>query len=301
MPVVKPPSDNIAMIALRGNKKRFATFQRLINRIQHKIYQTIKDLKMPQDSFVPYKIEQIHATIIGMEVIKIAGELYNANFLNNDGRLRKIEANRLLTLMDTIQKTKDPNAFLTIRFGGFRKTYCRCEGFDLLDWNCPTGSSEFHAFNRTAYEGSFYAFSGGPVMLTGWPVDSAEKKSTFNRDLFGVRRAAGGFGFLDKYHLQVKPHWKDDDFFVRLGSFRPVDDPLKPSLISLIERVRDFLCLEGPVIVDIPVEAISIVYYEDPSLDRIKNGDPKNEIPLRNAIDNPGLVDDLYAYWTIVH
>lgn len=301
MSVVKPPSDNITMIAFRGDKDRYGDLTRVIDATREKIRETITDLSIPDGFFIPYTSEQIHATIIGMEVIKISGELYNANFLNNDGRLRKIEPRRLLALMDAIRKAKGQNTFLTIRFGGFRKAYCKCEGFDLLAWNCPTGGSEFHGFNRSAYEGSFYAFSGGPVVLTGWPVKNAKEKSTFNRELFGLRRAVDEFGFLDKYHLQEKPHWKDDDFFIRLGSFKTIDQHLMPRFQSLIERLRDFLCLQGAVTVDVPVDAISIVYYDNSSLDRLKNDDQRNEISLPDAINNLSLVDDLYDSWAKDH
>lgn len=301
MSVVKPPNDNITMIAFHGNKDRHAAVKRLIDTTKDQILDTIADLGMPDDFFIPYTSEKIHATIIGMEVVKIEGGLYNANFLNNDGRLRKIEPNRLLELMDAVWKARGQDTYLTIRFGGFCKAHCKCAGFDLLSWNCPTGGSEFHAFSRSAYEGSFYAFSDGPVMLTGWPIESAEKKSAFNRDLFGLRRASGELGFLDKYHLQEKPHWKDDDFFIRLGSFKPVDKSLTYQFQSLLERLRDFFCLEGPHIVDVPVDAISIVYYDNPTLDRLKHDDPKNKILLPDAINNPSLVDDLYARWANDH
>jgi hypothetical protein len=101
--------------------------------------------------------------------------------------------------------------------------------------------------------------------------------------------------------MQEKPHWKDDDFFIRLGFFKPVNDTLKPSFESLLNRLRDFLCIRGPVTVDVPIDAISIVYYDNPSLDRLKNGDPKNEIPLRRAISHPSLVYDLYVRWKNDH
>jgi hypothetical protein len=51
----------------------------------------------------------------------------------------------------------------------------------------------------------------------------------------------------------------------------------------------------------VPIDAISIVYYDNPSLDRLKNGDPKNEIPLRRAISHPSLVYDLYVRWKNDH
>jgi hypothetical protein len=170
MPVVKPPADNITMVALHGSNDSRPDLTELVAVTTEKIRSVVAELGLPDGFFRAYEDYQIHATIIGMEVVKIGDELFNANFLNNNGVLRTIHPRGLLALLEDIGTSRDHSPLFTLRFGGFRKSYCKCRGVDLLDWACISSDSEFHSFERSAYEGSFYAFRGGPVVLTGWPI-----------------------------------------------------------------------------------------------------------------------------------
>jgi len=275
MSVIGVPKSNVTLVAFLGDNK-----PRILNDILDEIF----DL-LPKDpnEFVTYKKEQIHATIIGMEAVVIGGKLYNANFLNKNGQLRKMNVKGLFEIIQAIAMSRDP--LFTIRFGGFTKGQCTCTGFDLQDWDCKTSNSEFHSYGRSAYEGSFYAFSPGPAMLTGWPVVVNKDLSKFPRYLYGFRRAAEESGYLDSYHSNDKPHWKDDDCYIRLGTFGALPATKNN---SIVQNVRDFLSQRKPATVDIGLQDLSIVCYKDTSLTN------KRYWPLVDVLGNPNFVESLY-------
>lgn len=282
MIVCSVPPKNITMVAFLDKMPTDVT------NIISDIHKRISNLGLRPGTFVPYKPNELHATLLGMEVLKINGELVNANFLNNNGRLCRAQPLCLLSLLDAVVSCRKP--VFTVRFGGFSQAQCTCTGFDLLDWKCTATNAEFHAFNRTAYQGSFYAFPNGPVMLTGWPV-SASASNIFPRELYGLRLAAENCGFLDKYHTTQKPHWKDDDFYIRVGTFR--NCPAK-QFQDLVNQVRlDLAGLKSERTVDVTLGDIEFVYYERATplvvIDRLS---------LRDALDDPKKLLKMYARWT---
>jgi hypothetical protein len=259
---------------------------KLIDKIIDMIQIYIKENNLPDKCFTRYLNNQLHATILGMEVLKIDNELVNANFLNNNGILHSVQPVRFLTLLNTICSTRNP--LFMIRFGGFVQSHCSCSGFDLFDWKCSTGDSEFHAFNRTAYEGSFYSFNNGPVMITGWPV-SPRSENEFPRDLFHLRRAAENYGFLEKYHTNERPYDKDDDFYIRIGTF---NDFPEVHLQKLQSNIRNYMSNCDSFIVDVFLNHIDFIYYQCPTPLTIID-----KIPLNDALTNPKLLTHLYKRW----
>lgn len=285
MRVLGAPERNITLVAFYGDKKPEQLLQ-LITQLHRHIDHVVRDHDL-SGAFNPCNSPQIHATLLGMEAVRVGGQLYNANFLNNNGHLRPIYPLRLLELLAAVAQSRVP--LLRVRFGGFRRSHCTCRGFDLYDWKCGSSDSEFHAFNRSAYEGSFYAFSPGPAMLTGWPVGAASL-NYFTRELYGLRRSAEGCGFLEKYHSAEKPYWKDDDFYLRLGTFGHCPSG---KLESVVEQVRTFLSSLDPIAVDISTQDVSFVYYNKPSLQAISTA-----VPLEDAVNKPQLLEALYEQWT---
>ena len=278
----KVPPRNITMVAF--HEKMPTALTEIISDISERI----TALGLSKGRFVPYQPNERHATLLGMEVLKIGGDLINANFLNNNGRLRTIEPLQLLSLVSAVVSSRQP--VFTVRFGGFSQAYCNCAGFDLYEWECTAANAEFHAFNRTAYEGSFYASPNGPVMLTGWPI-TASSPDSFHRELYGLRLAAEECGFLDKYHTIQKPYWKDDDFYIRLGTFNnfPANQ-----FSALVEQVRAYLAALNPApTVDVTVADVDFVYYEEATPLTIRE-----RLPLKDALADPKKLLALYARWT---
>lgn len=279
---------NITMAAFRRGTKP-ASLVRLLNDIIGEIKRLMKRYR--KAIFKPYDLYQIHATIIGMEAVVIDGKLYNHWFLENKKELRLINIQRFL---DLIKRVSQRNPLFTIRFGCFEKACCTCVGESSYGWNCATSDSEFHSCDNSAYEGSFYAYSRGDVrdvILTGWPVKGPDELHVFPHFLYDFRLAAEDAGFLDKYHGNKYPHWKDDDCFIKLGIFR--GKMTYEQLRRVEERVRDYLYKykRGPVTVDIRVKDVSILLYKDPSLGK---GCMIECVPLVEALDDPTRVRDLY-------
>ena len=126
-------------------------------------------------------------------------------------------------------------------------------------------------------------------MLTGWPVASADNVVQFTHQLFDFRRATEDAGLLDKYHSNEKPHWKDDDCFIRIGTFTaPI--PLA-QLAATQKAVRDYLSRRQPLTVDVTVEDVEVVLYERPSMaeDQIRR-----EVSLAAFLDDASTVKVLY-------
>ena len=281
MALVQVPQNNITLVALLADNG--------LPELAGLVGELVKILGQAPDAFCGYETSQMHATVLGMEVIMVGGVLCNAHFLNNNGRLRPVDYPRLLHLLDVVVSTRNP--VFRIRFGGFRKAHCDCTGLDLCDWKCPSGNSEFHAFNRSAYEASFFSGSKGEVMLTGWPV-ARDSVDSFPRDLYLLRRAAEDCGYLAKAHTNEKPYWKDDDFHLRLGTF-DFNKCTTGQLQSVVGRVRDYLASRPPMVVDVGLDDLFIVHYEKPTLHRCLA-----KLPLGEVLRNPQLLADLHQDWT---
>jgi hypothetical protein len=293
MNVIAIPEQNVTLVAFHGDRKPDQLNKLLVDTLRQ-IKMALESIGLPSTQFSsvfkPYGMGHMHATLLGLELIRIGDAIFTANFLNNNGVLREMQPALLLDFCRSIADSRNP--LFTIRFGGFRKAHCACTGFDLYEWDCPTGKSEFHAFNRSAYEGTFYAFSPGAVMLTGWPIRLNDHTS-FTRQVYGFRRAAENCGFLDKYHSSEKPYWKDDDFYLRLGTLTRFPSN---KLDSLLEKVRDFLSSMPPLCVDVRIEHVSFVYYREANLKDIIR-----EIPLVDVLDDPTLIKSLFVDWAKDH
>lgn len=204
---------------------------------------------------------------------------------NRNGARRVVDIDRFVNLLERLSH-RDP--IFTIRFGGFRKANCTCVGKSAEVWSCATSDAEFHSCDRSAYEGSFYAYAPGPVVLTGWPVRARDKLTEFPHHLYDFRLAAESAGFVDKYHSDDNPHWMDDDCYIKLGSFAESVHGLD----DLEQKVRDYLSHRDAVTVDITAEDVSIVLYNDTSL---KQESIVRRVTLADAIADTGKVLELYG------
>jgi len=237
------------------------------------------------EAFAPFEEHQMHATLIGMEVGAVGGQLYGHWLAKNrNGTTRVVDIERFVNLLKRLSG-RDP--IFTIRFAGFQKAYCTCVGKSAEGWICATSDAEFHSCDRSACEASFYAYAPGPAMLTGWPVRAPDRLTEFPRYLYDFRVAAEKAGFADKYHTDEAPHWMDDDCYIKLGSFKK---PLE-RLDDLQQRIRDYLSDRDPVTVDITARDVSIILYSDPSLTEEAI---IRRVALSEAIADAGKVPELY-------
>lgn len=284
------PDKTVTMVAFHGcsnpgKPEGRRKLRQLVKKVQDEVSQ---QLGWPmRRRFLPSGPYQVHATLIGMEAEVVGGRLMSHWFFQNRRELRPINVRQLLRLAARVTKRKP---VFRIRFGGFRKAICTCVGKSAEGWDCATSDAEFHSCDRAPWEGSFYGYPGGPVLITGWPAAHQDDVDDFRHLLYDFRLAAERAGFLDKYHSNADPHWMDDDWYVKIGSFR---ETLSIRKIRKVEAgVREFLRRMGPTVVPVREDDISIVRYTDPSLARINKGDC---VPLRVGINDPAKVEALYA------
>lgn len=272
---------NVTMVAFHGSTKPPS-----IEKLLQDVFKEIEKLPLSK-LFQPFDLYQIHATIIGMEALVVGSQFYNLWFWKNNRRTkRRIDIHRLLKIVGRIAKR---TPLFTIRFGGFRKAYCTCLGQSLESWHCTTSNAEFHRYGHSPYEGSFYIDQSDAVMITGWPVQSPKAPTAFPHVLYDFRFAAESAGFLDKYHFDQKPHWKDDDCYIKLGK---LEKGFSQKEINVFEdRIRQYLHDRGPMTVDIKVEDVSFVLYRGPDL---KRGDIIDSVSLTDALNGPIRVVELY-------
>lgn len=280
------PEINVTMVAFHQREKP-KPLKKLVGEVVETINSNLRSTS--GTALDEYSISQIHATIVGMEADMQFGRLFSRWFRkNNNGELRTIDAKRFQEIVKTF--IQDGELF-TIRFGGFRPAHCTCDpdASAVDSWRCRSSDAEFHSCDRSPYEGSFYGFSPGPAILTGWPVRSARDGETFTHRLYEFRRAVEEAGFLDKHHGMIKSHWKNDDFFLRLGTL-PSNIP-NESLRLMKNAVRKCLSERESVTIDVTVDDVTIVLYDDTSLAETH---VKASVPLASFLDDHARIEGLY-------
>lgn len=268
------PELNLTLVAFHGEQKP-EPLGTLLREVQ-------SGLGTSSRAFERYTLSQMHATLLGLEADEIDGRLYGRWLRKNRHKLREINVDRLHRVLTEFVTAGGP--LFTIRFGGFPECFCTCrtERPDACgQWSCATSPPElgvFHSCDRTPYEGSFYALAPGPAVITGWPVP-------FTHGLYEFRRSMEQAGFADKYHYgphHEKAHWKDDDCFIRVGTFsEPI--PIE-ALRDIQQRMRTFFSNMEPVVVDITPADVAIVAYVNPSL---RESDVIGRIPLPMFVNDP--------------
>jgi hypothetical protein len=246
--------------------------------------------------FESYAMPQIHATLIGMEADVVGGHLYGRWLRKNRQESREISIDRAHRVISELMAAGGP--LFTIRFGGFPECFCTCRTEHRNatgDWPCASAPQElgmFHSCDRTPFEGSFYALAPGPIMITGWPIARWDEPASFTHGLYQFRKSLEPAGFGDKYHYDTRhqnAHWKNDDCFMRIGTFREAV-PLE-TLSAIQHALRMFLSNMKPVVVDITPADVSIVWYANPLLE---DRHVLASIPLPRFVSDPFSVKKLY-------
>ena len=219
---------NLTLVAGYGAKPR--AFAELVRNLQDRL------AKMLGVGFTPYSVDQVHGTVIGLEGMRDAGELVNANFL----RLRS--ERRVMDLEAAIEILERDALPLRIRVGGFAESK----------------HYSFTSQRRHPYERSF-SLRGGLATVIGWPTSSNERM----RVLDGLRRRFAEANVLHKYHATDTD--VDDDFYFVLGR---VDDSQtdRQSRADAETTMREHLGNREPVLLELGPEHLSVVAYEDPAL-----------------------------------
>lgn len=133
--------------------------------------------------FVPYALEQVHATVVGLERVADTAE-ENRNFSVLRGERRRMDAEGYLRYLG--ESSLLP---FEVQFGGFE------------DRDYPFTSRGLRLYERS------FSVQGDKVVLMGWPVGG--------KALDEMRREAQRFGILHAYHRVAGD--VDNDCYLRLG------------------------------------------------------------------------------------
>ena len=180
--------NDVTLVAFYGNKP--AELTTLIQKLQQ---QSIA-LPLLEGKFIPYRLEQVHGTIIGCEGLTSDRGIISRWYKENRNESRQIDFAGALDYLQ--QRVEFP---ITIRFGG----YDRQTDYDFL-------SRGLHPDER-----SFQLQSAGddaiPVLI-GWSWQGDRITPAIDN----LRRGFQQFNLLHKYHATEDA--VDNDFYLRLGT-----------------------------------------------------------------------------------
>ena len=235
------------LVAFYGTKPE--SFSRLIRLCQERISQSLRH------GFIPYQVEQVHATLVGLEGCRIGDTIVNKNFLDHRGERRLMNFSALLELLRSKQFPH-----IQLRIGGYKA------GENL----------GFDSRGKHPYERSF-AIRGETAVAMGWPVNRS-------RPLDCLRRSFTEVNVLHKEHRTETD--VDDDFYFVLGRVDKrvaTDEGIK----EVHDELRQMLANIKPVELLLTPESLSIVAYLDTQL-------PLNTSRvfdlMKSGVDGPTLV-----------
>jgi len=185
-------------------------------------------------SFLPYQLEQVHGTIIGLEGYRIADKIKNTNFETYLSQSRLI----------------DPGVFLE---------FARSKDRSPIDINIGGYLPEFREFtsrDQEPYQRSF-CIQDDIVVVMGWPAVAASGQKLLDK----YRRSFNKVNVLHKWHRTSTEI--DDDFYLVLGRLQQINDKKKDQLIKIM---RQYLSEQETIEMKLDRKKLSVVGYIDPQL-----------------------------------
>jgi hypothetical protein len=148
------------------------------------------------DAFLPYTLEQIHGTLIGLNGVRdpATGALISQYYLKHRSARCVMNFERVLKILE--ERFSRP---LPIRIGGFG----------------PGDETGFTSQGKHPHERTFSARSGALVLM-GWPVSTLTSEGA-KRPLDELRRNMNDANVLHRYHVAVTD--VDNDFHLVLGHY----------------------------------------------------------------------------------
>ena len=221
--------QNVSLVAFYGDKP-----PQLVALIQ-KLQTYLANRELTKDCFIPYQLEQVHATVIGCEGLKTESGIINKWFYECRQETRYIDIPGLISYL---QHQIVP---VTIRFGG----YDRASNHNFL-------SRQQHLYFRS-FQLQLAQTQTIPVLI-GWSWDNGVTLAIDN-----LRRNLQQFNLLHKYH--DSPEAIDNDFYLRLGT---LDRQLTSEEIDAIATdIRNLLATQPPYYIPIALDDLAFARYQD--------------------------------------
>lgn len=247
---------NTSLVAFYGATPKPPRLQELISHIQD-VLESERRFR-----FTRYEPEQVHATIAGLEGLRVGQQIVSTHF----AELRRMV--KILDLKAVVQRLRSSQYLpLTVRLGGFDP------------------AREYSFASRGLHPGTrSFSIQGRIVVAMGWPVVGA----SFPPSLDLLRRDLAGAGALHKYHASEGE--VDNDFFFVLGQIeRRERDRVVASEVQ--DRIRNYLSESNAIDFVFGADALSFVAYEETTLAL----DRTRQFSLDEIAANPLLLIDLYA------
>jgi hypothetical protein len=187
------------------------------------------------DDFLPYSPEQVHATLIALNGVRVGGAVVNEYFLTQAGLRREMDLPRVMDIL--ARRFATP---LRVRIGGF-----------LPHQEIPFTSRGLHLAERT------FSVQDQALVLMGWP---AESLAGAGRPLDELRREMNAAGVLHRYHVRAAD--VDNDLHLVVGHHRGAP---AGALARATAAVRDQLAAD-PVDLAIGLTDIKIVAADSHTL-----------------------------------
>lgn len=203
-----------------------------IRSLQHQLGQHLGN------AFLPYPLEQVHTTLIGLEGFKGSnGSILSAHYQTLRGEQRPINLEQCFELLET-------GSFLPfeVQLGGFRADQ----------------DYRFHSQGQHPYHRSF-SLQGAIAVVMGWPIQQGYYPATLDT----LRKAFNACNLLHKYH--PTPDSIDNDCFWVIGQVNS-SQVSQPQRQAVQDTVRAFLAQQTPLILPLGRKHLSIVLYEQPQL-----------------------------------
>lgn len=245
-----PSLPNVSLVAFYGAK--IPVFKKFLEALQQQISEILKD------EYESYGLEQIHATLIGCEGLKISPGILNKWFLENRGEEKYIN---LAAFIDFVRSSD--RLPINLQIGGYNIA---------VDYHFL--SQEKHPFYRS------FQFIGKTAVLRGWAVEN--QKITLDVDRF--RLECQQFNLLHKYHLHS--HSIDNDIYMRIGVLKR---ELSTDAIAQVERrIQNELSQHLSLLLTLDRDRLNFIQYQNLS----PSPDTTTVIPLQQA--NKKMLEKLY-------
>ncbi|NJK27543.1 MAG: hypothetical protein HC925_01815 [Coleofasciculaceae cyanobacterium SM2_3_26] len=221
----------LSLVAYYGEKNQ--AFAHLIQTVQAELQRRLGK------AFAPYSIEQIHATIVGLEGVREGEALWNRNFLQFRGERRAMDLSKLLHWLDATELLP-----FDVQLGGF-----------VPDRPYPFTSRDRHPFLRS-FDMSNAGEHGAIAVGAGW----SRRGEAYTHTLDALRKAAQTCNLLHKYHRT--PTDIDNDFYFALGWIDRTQTGDR-NLQTACDAVRQVFANHS-ILLPVNRNMLSLALYEDP-------------------------------------
>ena len=248
--------QQLTLVAFYGKKNDHPLWV-FIKQLQDKI-----TLNLEARNFIPYDLEKIHGTIIGLEGRRTGNEIVNENYLKKYDELRSMN---LKGLIDFI--LNDDKIFpICVKIGGYKE-----------EKKYSFKSSGKHPFLRS------FSIQKKIVVAMGWPVKKINNKLIYPSNIDRLRRTCNAFNVLHKYHNS--PQSYDNDLFFVLGNVR---EGLNNNLLETCEiQIRNDLATSSLPPIEISQNDLKVIAYseDDTTFRRVGVADVYSLEEVANQID----------------